>query len=101
MSTSAADSPTIPAPAVSATDAPASGDLVVALDTERAGCFTVGQVPDPPSIECVSLVAAIDAARAFARVHRVDVWVREGAAPELRHVFRPGGRLPARPRSRS
>jgi len=96
MSISATVSPAIPAPDVAAADTPACGDLVVALDLERAGCFTVGQVPAPPSLECLSLAAAIDAARAFAREHRVDVWVQEGAATQLRHVFRPGRRLPPR-----
>lgn len=73
---------------------PLAGDLVVERVETPAGCFTVGQVPDPPSLVCHSRAEATDAARGFARANRVNVWVAEGGVPELTHVYRPGDRLP-------
>lgn len=73
---------------------PASGDIVVARASEGSGSYTVTQVPDPPCFVCATLPDAVDSARAFARIHRVDVWVGDGEEPTLRHVFRPGHRLP-------
>jgi hypothetical protein len=73
---------------------PASGDIVVTRGSERSGSYTVTQVPDPPCFVCATLPDAVDAARTFARIHRVDVWVGDGEEPMLRHVFRPGHRLP-------
>ncbi len=91
---SASSPSSTPAAAGAVTEIPASGDIVVARGGERSGSYTVTQVPDPPCFVCATLPDAVDAARAFARIHRVDVWVGDGEEPTLRHVFRPGHRLP-------
>lgn len=89
-----ASSPSSTTAAGADTELPASGDIVVTRGSERSGSYTVTQVPDPPCFVCATLPDAVDAARAFARIHRVDVWVGDGEEPTRRHVFRPGHRMP-------
>jgi hypothetical protein len=72
-------------------DAPRMGDVLVVPEPEAQGRFAISQVPGMPSMSWDSRAKAVDAARVYARVHNVDVWLRNGGGVERLHAYRGPG----------